>query len=150
MAGIDGEGGEDGKNVPTKGFKGPGDLVVGEFWDGAEVDSGLGQGGEKGPVQEAVLVRDHSLDAVVYSQEGIAGAKSVGTVGVAPVFQQLFEGGDTDLEELVQIGTDNGEELDPLEKGLGRILGFLQHPLVEFQPTEFPVDVGHRHLRIMP
>ena len=47
-------------------------------------------------------------------------------------------------EELVQVGGDNREKLDALEKRMGRVKGLEQHPLVEFEPAELTVDVEMR------
>ena len=141
MTGIHGEGGEDGENVPPEGFQGPGHLGFGQIPDGAKVDAGFGKGGEQGLVQQGVLVGNHLLDAFMDGEERLAGTEAVRAVGIAAVFQQLFQGGDADFKKLVEVGADNREEFEPFEKGLGRILRLLQNPLVEFQPAEFPVDV---------
>lgn len=103
-------------------------------------------------MEQIVLVRDHALDAFSDGSEGFAGAEAVGTVGVAAVFQQLFEGGDADFEELVEIRADDREKLQPFQQGLGGILGLLKDALVELQPAQLPVDVvggGKRHQNII-
>jgi hypothetical protein len=64
----------------------------------------------------------------------------------------LFEGGDADLEELVEVGADDREKLQPFQQGLGGILSLLKNALVEFEPAELPVDVvggGKRHRNII-
>ena len=60
---------------------------------------------------------------------------------VATVFDQLFEGGDADFEELVEVGADDSEEFETFEERLGRILGFFENALVEFEPAEFTIEV---------
>ncbi len=40
----------------------------------------------------------------------------------------LQDAGDADLEELVQIGGEDRQELDPLEQGGCGVLGDVQHP----------------------
>ena len=115
--------------------------------DGAEVNTGFCQGGEEGLVEQGVLVGDHLLNAFMDGEKGFAGAETVGSVGVAAVFQQLLEGSHADFKKLVEVGADDGEKLESLEKWLSGILRLLQNPLVEFQPTEFPVDVVGEHLK---
>ena len=141
MAGVDREGGEDGEDVLAEGFSGPGEAGFIQCGDRAEKDVFLGEGREEGFVEQIVLVGDHALDPLTDGGEGFAGAEAVGPVGVAAVFQQLFEGGDADFEELVEVGADDGEELEPFQEGLGGILGLLEDPLVEFQPAELAVEV---------
>ena len=48
--------------------------------------------------------------------------------------------GHADHEELVEVRTEDGEELHPLEEGHGRVLGLLEDPSIEFQPGELAVD----------
>jgi hypothetical protein len=50
------------------------------------------------------------------------------------------EGAHSDLEELVQVGGENGDELESLQKWHRWILGECQYPAIEIQPTKFAVD----------
>ena len=74
-------------------------------------------------MEKLVLVGNHSKNAGANSGEDLGGAETVGTVNIATVVYELFESGDADFEELVQVRTDDGEEFEPFEKGLGRVLG---------------------------
>ena len=60
---------------------------------------------------------------------------------IATVFDELFEGGDANLEEFVEVGADDSEEFEAFEERLSRILGFFEYALVEFEPTEFTIEV---------
>ena len=60
---------------------------------------------------------------------------------IATVFDQLFEGSDADFEEFVEVGADDSEEFETFEERLGRILGFFENALVEFEPAEFTIEV---------
>ena len=59
--------------------------------------------------------------------------------------------GHPDHEELVQVGGEDGQEIDPLQQVQVRVLGELQHPGVEGQPAQLSVqeavrgDVPLRH-----
>src|SRR6059058_3856945 len=44
------------------------------------------------------------------------------------------------LIELIQVRTENREELDALNEWLDWILCFLKHAAIEFQPTQFAID----------
>jgi hypothetical protein len=56
----------------------------------------------------------------------------------------LHDAGNADLKEFVEVGTDDGEEADPLQQGDGGILRELKHAAIEAEPTEFAV----KHLRV--
>ena len=51
-------------------------------------------------------------------------------------------------EELVEVGGDDGQELDALEQGMGLVECLIQDPLVELQPAQLPVDVERRVLEV--
>ena len=113
------------------------------------MNAGFRQRGEEGLVEQGVLVGDHLLNAFMDGEEGVARAEAVRSVGVASVFEELFQGGDADFKEFVEVRADDGEEFEAFERGLGGILSFLEDSLVELQPAEFPVDVGRwrkRHI----
>ena len=44
------------------------------------------------------------------------------------------------LEELIQIRADDAEELHSLQQRVLRVERFLQHPVIELQPAQFPID----------
>src|SRR6266851_935592 len=52
----------------------------------------------------------------------------------------LLEAGDADLEEVVQVLAEDGEEPHPLEQGQIGVLGHGQDALVEVQPGQLPVQ----------
>lgn len=62
-------------------------------------------------------------------------------MNITSVFDELFEGGDADFEELVQIRTDDGEEFEPFEEGLGRVLRLFKNALIKLQPTKLTIQV---------
>ena len=69
--------------------------------------------------------------------------------GCAPVHRQilnsgaelLFESADALHEELVEVGADDGNELEALEQGRALVLGLVQHPPVELEPGELAVQI---------
>jgi hypothetical protein len=52
-------------------------------------------------VEELVLIGNHSENAGADGGEDLGGAETVGTVNIASVVDELFEGGDADFKELV-------------------------------------------------
>jgi hypothetical protein len=141
VAGIEGERGEDGENIALELFARPGDLGFVELLNGAEVNALLGKGGEEGFVEELVLVGNHAEDPGADCGENFGGAETIRTMNITSIVDELFEGGDADFEELVQVRTDDGEEFESFEKGLGRVLGLFENALIKLQPTEFTIQV---------
>ena len=74
------------------------------------------------------------------------GAAAVGG-GLAEAGGHLvLQAGDPDLEELVEVLAEDGQELGPLEQGLAAIGGQRQHPGVEVEPGQLTVDEALRRL----
>ena len=53
----------------------------------------------------------------------------------------LLQSADADHEELIEVGAENGEKLESLEQGHGRIGPFFEHAAIELEPAQFAVDV---------
>src|SRR5438477_9100974 len=91
-------------------------------------------------VPECILRRHqlahHALDAV----EGVGWAQSVRPEIARFAFDLLLDSSDPNLEELIQVRTENSEELDALNEWLDWILCFLKHAAIEFQPTQLAID----------
>src|SRR5699024_1077149 len=62
--------------------------------------------------------------------------------------QLLQRRGDTNHEELVEVGGADCQELHALEQRMHRIAGLGEHALVELQPTELAVDIERRMLEV--
>ena len=54
--------------------------------------------------------------------------------------QHLLNSGNADHEKLVEVGREDGEELQPLEQRDCGIHGFFQDSGVEFDPADFAVE----------
>ena len=52
-----------------------------------------------------------------------------------PGVQLLLQSGDPDLEELVEVAAEDGEELEALEQRIRGVRGFFQHARVELEPA---------------
>jgi hypothetical protein len=144
VARIYGERGEDGEDIALELFARPGDLGFVELLNGAEVNALLGKGGEEGFVEELVLVGNHAEDPCADGGENFGGAETIGPVNITSVVDELLEGGDADFEELVQVRTDDGEEFEPFEERLGRVLSLFENALIKLQPTKLTIQVRGR------
>src|SRR5208337_347437 len=63
-------------------------------------------------------------------------------------FEGTEEPAHPDHEIFVQIGAENGGELQLLESGRESVLRLLQDPAVEFEPGELAVDIEGRVIEI--
>src|SRR6516164_6142804 len=59
---------------------------------------------------------------------------------------QLFQARYADLEELIQIAAGDTQEPQPLEQRHGLVERLVEHPLIELEERQFPVDVVLRCL----
>jgi hypothetical protein len=138
---IDGERGEDGRDLGVEVVLGPGRFGFGELGGGAEVDVLFREEGNELLVPAAVLVVDEVVGGGADALELFAGRKAVeaefGGAGVG----LLDEAGDADLEELVEVGTDDREEFDAFEERIGVALGLLEDAAIEVEPALFAVGV---------
>jgi hypothetical protein len=85
-----------------------------------------------------VLPVDEEVHVLGDGGKGLLEGDAVGAkVGVA-VFDALQDAGDADLDELVEIAGGDGEELDPLEEGIGFVLGLFEDAAVKAEPGFIP------------
>jgi hypothetical protein len=91
-------------------------------------------------VEHLVLVLDQRMHLGLHAVEGFAGRHAVRADQARGLALLLFQAGDADLEELVEVGTDDAHVAQPLEDGHGRMLGHGQYPFVEFQQRQFTVE----------
>ena len=66
--------------------------------------------------------------------------QAVGSSLAVPGRQLLFESGYSDLEEFVEVGAEDPQELEPLQQGSPGVLRFVQHSPIELQPRQFAVQ----------
>ena len=100
---------------------------------------GLDGGDELAEVQ-VLLLADQVLDPVTDLQQLLSRRPPVGRELRQPGGHLVLQGGHPDLEELVQVGREDGAELQPLQQRRAGIRGQRQHPLVEVEPGELPVE----------
>ncbi len=58
----------------------------------------------------------------------------------------LAQTGDPDLEELVEVAGEDGQELDAFEEGVAFVTRLEQDPRVELEPGKLAVQVRERRL----
>ena len=122
MTRVDCEGGKNGENIALELFASPGDLGFVQLLNRAKVDALFGKGGEECFVKELVLVGNHAEDSGANGGQNFGGAETIRTMNITSVVDELFEGGDADFEELVQVRTNDSEEFEPFEQRLGWVL----------------------------
>ena len=90
-------------------------------------------------MKELVLVGNHAEDSGANGGQNFGGAETIRTMNITSVVDELFQRGDADFEELVQVRTDDGEEFEPFEQRLGRVLSLFKNALIKLQPTELTI-----------
>ena len=109
-----------------------------------EVDACRLQRRQDGAVEQLVLARNHVADPLLHRADHLADRQTVG-LAMAGVGERLFdEAGKADLEEFVEVGADDADKAQALEQWHAFIRRLRQHPLVERQNAEFPVQQRQR------
>ena len=74
----------------------------------------------------------------------LLGRQAVGRDVFAVRAHLLLQHGDANHEELVEVGADDGEELDAFEDGVPAIARLVEDAFVEGQPAELAVQIERR------
>lgn len=143
VAGVYGEGGEDGEDFALIPGGERGLFLRGEVVVGDDPDSFVAEVGAEGVDPEGgdlfLLVDDHAPGFV----EDLRGGEVPGfgrlwsEVALDPEFVEP----DAFHEELVEVGGGDREELDALEEGDVRVVGLGDDPVVELEPGEVSVEI---------
>ncbi len=86
-------------------------------------------------------------DALPGGGELLLGRPAVGRPGDLAGLDLLAQAGDADLEELVEVAGEDGQELDPLEQRVAFVARLVQDPGVEVEPGQLAVEVREGRLR---
>ena len=86
------------------------------------------------------MIGDHAADAADDGLEVFRGTQAIERSLGGVAFHLLFDAGDADLEELIEVRADDAEELQPFEQAIVRIERLVEHALVEFQPAQFAIE----------
>nr|CEL15387.1 hypothetical protein [Kibdelosporangium sp. MJ126-NF4] len=87
------------------------------------------------------LLFDELLVALGDVRQLLARGQPVGAAHRKPGLPAALEPGDPDHVELVEVGCEDREELRPFEQRLRLVLGQGEHPGIEVQPGQFPVEI---------
>ena len=97
--------------------------------------------GSRSCIEQPPLARHHRPRLGVDRGELLEGRAVGAGVELAHVAGELLLQAPHPLhEELVEVRIEDGDELQPLEQRIGRVLGLVQHAGVELQPRELPVE----------
>jgi len=140
MAGVHGERSENGKHFLPEELPGPCRILAGEVRYAEDMDVVLGEGGDDFIIPEGVGGVLEIVHASLDSLEDFGRREAIGADIRGATIDLLFDAGDADLEELVEVRGEDREEFDPFEQRLGAVLCFLEDPAIELQPAQFPVD----------
>jgi hypothetical protein len=95
------------------------------------------------------VITEYLAEALLLGQgQGMDIAKEPGRI--QPLLLSLLpaepekapQGGDPYPKELIEVGRENGQEFDALEKRHRRALGLLENPFIKRQPAQLPIDVA--------
>ena len=137
---IDAERGEHGAHVGAVVLLHPGAVRGFEVLVIEEVDLIFCERGEEFVAPAAVLLLDHGAHAAADGAEGFAGGLAIHAALHDIALNLLLQAGHADLEKLVEVRAGDDEKLHALEQRIRGVERLVEHPLVEFQPTQFAAD----------
>ena len=137
---VDRERGEDGEDPVLEQLLAELLLVPVEVAPAHQLDAGVGQRRDEDlgeqprvPLAEVARLGPDRLEDLARHHPG-------GGLHGEPGGDPALETGHPDHEELVEVAGEDRREPDPLEQRQLRVLGELEHPLVEPQPGQLPVE----------
>ena len=92
------------------------------------------------------VVGDELEHALARGGELLLGGPAVGRAGDLAGLDLLAQTGDADLEELVEVAGEDGQELDPFEQRVALVARLVEDARVEFEPRQLAIDVRERDL----
>ena len=140
MTGIDRQRREHRKDFLLEVTPRPGGTFRVQLRDVVDADAVLRQERHQLIAPECVLRRDQLMHGALDGVEGVRRRQPVRADIARFAFDLLLDPGDADFEKLVEIRADDGEEFDPLDQRLRRVLRFFQDAAVELEPAQLAVD----------
>ncbi len=140
VAGIDRQRGEHREDFLLEITARPGGAFGVQLRDVLDADALLGERGREFVAPERILRGHHLVHGALDGVEGIGGRHPIRADIAGFAFDLLLDAGDANLEKLIEIRADDGEELDPLEQRLRGILRFLEDAAVELEPAQLAID----------
>ena len=93
------------------------------------------------------VLGDHRQEPRPHRIEGLSGAHPVRCGVGAAGRDLLLQAGDADLEELVEVAGEDGQEAGSFEERVALIDGLEQHAIVELEPGQLAIDVRDLEMR---
>jgi hypothetical protein len=101
-----------------------------------KADSVVGELRHKILLPAPKLRRDHVAGALVNGPECLGCSASIHGSFHDAAFDLLLYSGNAHLKKLVEVGAHNAEKFDPFEQGGSFVESFVEHALIEFEPTK--------------
>ena len=109
-----------------------------------KADAFLLEPGQDFLVQQPILARNQLVGLLRHLQDHLIGAHAVGADRGGTGFDLRLEPRDADFEKFVEIAADDAQELQPLEQRVVAVFRLGQHPAIEGELAEFPVEIKLR------
>ena len=113
----------------------------GRLLAGDDPDAVLGQVGKDHVAELTGLAAVELGYPLGDARQDLIRRQAVGATGVDPGVDLVVHPGNPDHEELVQVGGEDRQELDPFHQRQRLVLGQLEHAVVEVEPGQFTVQV---------
>jgi hypothetical protein len=139
VRGIDGERREQREDMAQEMILEPGLLLFGHVRPLDQGDTLPDQGLAK-LAPAFLLIAGQSRHRLGDQAQLLGRGETVGTLGGDAGLELSLEAGHPDHEEFIEVVGRNGQEAHPLEQRMRAIVRFLEHPAIEMEPGQFPID----------
>jgi hypothetical protein len=141
VSGVEAERAEDGGELAFEVGGDPSGLSSVPGGASHEADVVLSERGDDDVVEDAVLVGDEGVSDLPDTGELVLRGEAIGSDLKTFEVELLFDAGDADLEELVEVGAGDAEELEAFEDRRLLVEGEVEDAAIELQPAQLAVDV---------
>ena len=140
MRGINGQRREHGPDLREVILLQPDQILRAEFVHVEEPDAVLRQFRHDLFAPADVLFVHQFMHALLNRLKSLGGRQPVHALTHQVAFDLLLDGGHPHLEELVEIGAEDGKKLHALQQRHLRIARLGKHPAVELQPAQLAIQ----------
>ena len=142
MAAIQSERGEDGQDVSPEVLADPLPLGLVPFVAAQEGDVAFAQCGQHASLQQAILELDDGVGLLGDFGENLLGGQAFTALRLGAVLDQLVQGRDPHLEELVQVAARDAQETQALQYRSAFVRSLHDDPQVELQLRDFATVIA--------
>ncbi len=129
-------------------FFDPFHLGFGPVFAAKKVYPFLTQSRQQDVIKDVVLAVHRVMGDTADFFQHFFGQHAVGSRLAGVGFQLVLQSGHTDFEKFIHVAGKNQQKVQPFHQGMAVVHGLFQHPQVELQQAQFPVEIVVRVVEV--